>query len=83
MKRYALLLGALITGSYVYAAQAAIAADLARVRVAMSQPADAANRDSIWYGGTLAPVTVEAWRVQPSAISSRAECKATDARAET
>ena len=83
MKRYALILGAVITGSYVYAAQAAIAHDLARVEASMSLPTAGAGTDSVWYGGTLAPVTVQAWRVQPSAISSMAECKQIPVRVET
>jgi hypothetical protein len=69
MKGYALLLGALLTGIYGYAAQAAMAADLARAgRGAVERGAPAAS-DLIWYGGTLDTVIVEARGPQPSAVS--------------
>jgi hypothetical protein len=65
MKGYALLLGTLLTGIYGYAAQAAMAADLARAgRGAATTPSGL-----IWYGGTLDTVIVEATRLQPSAVS--------------
>lgn len=71
MKGYALLLGAVITGLYGYGVQAAIAADLARAETEMIDVTSPAETDRIWYGGTLAVVRVEGWRLQPSAISQQ------------
>jgi hypothetical protein len=80
MSWYAVFLGAVITGVYGYAAQAAIAVDLSRLPVEIRAPAAGTSPDRIWYGGTLAPVTVEAWSPQASAISRPADCKVPDRR---
>jgi hypothetical protein len=66
---YGLLLGALLTVVYGYAAQAAMARDLDRVRPAAAAPAAVTAYDRIWYGGVLAPITVQGSRPQPSAFS--------------
>ena len=66
---YGLLLGTLLTVVYGYAAQAAMARDLDRVRVAAPAPAAVTTDDRIWYGGVLTPITVRGWRPQPSVIS--------------
>lgn len=72
MKGYAVLLGAILTAIYGYAAQAAMTADIARVWATSAETRAAAGDDRIWYGGVLAPVTVVAWAVQPAVISHRA-----------
>lgn len=64
MKGYALLLGTLLTGIYGYAAQAAMAADLARA--GRGPVAPAVTSGLIWYGGTLDTVIVEGTRIQPA-----------------
>lgn len=66
---FGLLLGTLLTAVYGYTAQAAMARDLDRVRVAAPARAAVATDNRIWYGGVLTPITVRGWRPQPSAIS--------------
>jgi len=62
MRVYALLLGILFTTGYGYAAQVAVSSLKANpataVEPAATSPADGAL-DGVWYGGVLAPVTVE------------------------
>jgi hypothetical protein len=64
MRGLTLLIATILTFGYGFAAQAAMTADRAETyrRVARavetSDPAVDANR--VWYGGMLAPVTVEA-----------------------
>jgi hypothetical protein len=64
MRGLTLLIATILTFGYGFAAQAAMTADRAETlrRVARtveaSTPTDDANR--VWYGGMLAPVTVEA-----------------------
>ncbi|MGH7568812.1 MAG: hypothetical protein ACREL9_07555 [Gemmatimonadales bacterium] len=61
MKGYALLLATGLSLAYGYAAQAAIAADQARVFGGTRPPAAAAARSApVYYGGTLDPITVVA-----------------------
>ncbi len=57
MQSGALVLAICLTALYGYGAQATMAADLARARLAA---ATVERADPIWYGGTLAPVLVEA-----------------------
>lgn len=64
MRGLTLLIATILTFGYGFAAQAAMTADRAETlrRVARtvetSTPTEDANR--VWYGGMLAPVTVEA-----------------------
>ena len=61
MRVYALLLGVLFTTGYGYAAQVAVSSLKANPATAVepaATPADGAL-DGVWYGGVLAPVTVE------------------------
>ena len=64
MRGLTLLIATILTFGYGFAAQAAMtvdrAATLRRVAAAVdtASPAEDANR--VWYGGMLAPVTVEA-----------------------
>lgn len=64
MRGLTLLIATILTFGYGFAAQAAMTVDRAATlrRVAATvdatSPADDANR--VWYGGMLAPVTVEA-----------------------
>jgi hypothetical protein len=57
MRVYALALGILMTVGYGCVAEMAVAA----VRPEHDSP-PAASPDTVWWGGTLAPVTVEAER---------------------
>lgn len=58
MKGYALLLATGLSLGYGYAAQAAMAADQARVFGGTRAPA--ARSAPVYYGGTLDPITVVA-----------------------
>jgi len=62
MRVYALLLGILFTTGYGYAAQIAVSSLKANAATATEPaatvPAGGAL-DGVWYGGVLAPVTVE------------------------
>ena len=73
MRGLTILLATTLTFGYGFAAQAAITADrvetIRRVagltEVPAPTPVEAATR--VWYGGMLAPVTVEAAPVDPAA----------------
>ena len=58
MRRYAVLLGMLLIVGYGYAAQLALTAE--RPAGARRSADTTGWNDRIWYGGTLAPITVEA-----------------------
>ena|SRR2546422_885016 len=62
MRVYALLLGILLTTGYGYAAQIAVSS-LGAGRPTATEPAAVIPAsdalDGVWYGGVLAPVTVE------------------------
>ena len=60
MRGFTFALATTLTFGYGFAAQAAMKADRAETirRLAPSAPAEDAAR--VWYGGTLAPVVVEA-----------------------
>lgn len=64
MRGLTVIVATTLTFGYGFAAQAAITADRAetirRVAGTPSAPAPAADASRIWYGGMLAPVTVEA-----------------------
>ena len=64
MRGLTLLIATILTLGYGFAAQAAITADRAETfrRVArVVEPADpVVDPNAVWYGGMLAPVTVEA-----------------------
>jgi hypothetical protein len=62
MRIYALLLGLALTAGYGYAAQVAVSsASVGGYRgVAAGSRGLAEEPEGIWYGGTLAPVKVEA-----------------------
>ena len=71
MRGLTVLVATILTAGYGFAAQAAMTADRAETirRVAgptaePALPADASGR--IWYGGMLAPVTVEATTAAPA-----------------
>ena len=70
--KYGLLLGTLLTVAYGYAAQAAMARDLTRARPEEAVRSATPGDGRIWYGGMLAPITVQGWRPEPSAIGRRA-----------
>jgi len=62
MRVYALLLGILLTTGYGYAAQIAVSSLRAGRPTALEPAATiptAGALDGVWYGGVLAPVTVE------------------------
>jgi hypothetical protein len=66
--RYGLLLGTLLTVVYGYTAQAAIARDLGRAGFGKTLPvaeSRSAPDDRIWWGGVLAPITVQGMRPEP------------------
>lgn len=71
MRMYALLFAVSLTFAYTFAAQAAIAKDMARVRT--EAPAPEAGR--LFYGGTLAPITVTASRPHAGLVR-KAVCRA-------
>lgn len=59
MRRYAVLLGMLLTVGYGYAAHQTLTAE--RPAGARRSTDTTGWTDRIWYGGTLAPITVEAY----------------------
>jgi hypothetical protein len=63
MRGLTLLIATILTFGYGFAAQAAMTADRAETfrRVARMAETDALTEDAnrVWYGGMLAPVTVE------------------------
>jgi len=66
MRRYAVVLGIGLTTFYGYAGQVAVAS-LHAVRNEAPRPAPrprAYEANRVWYGGTLAPVVVEATRTR-------------------
>ena len=73
MRGLTILVATILTFGYGFAAQAAMTASRAETlrrvtgitETAAPTPAEAANR--VWYGGMLAPVTVEASAVAPAA----------------
>ena len=83
MRGYAVLVGALLTVGSGYAAQVAVNAD--HVAGAGRSTADRAGQpvrspgDTVWYGGTLEPVVVEAaggtGSVRASAKEAATACK--------
>lgn len=75
MKAYSLLLGVVFTALYWYAAQAAIAAELARVEAKMAAVAPRAPAEPIYYGGTLATVIVYGRRLGPAALTWQPQCR--------
>jgi len=70
MRGYPLLLGTLCTVASAYVAEIAVSsAGLDRARP-QSRRADPAPADLLWYGGILAPVTIEGHRApQPLTIT--------------
>ena len=61
MRGLTLLIATILTFGYGFAAQAAMTADIRRV-AGVTAPAPAAPTEDatrVWYGGMLAPVTVE------------------------
>ena len=61
MRRIPLLLATIWTLTYMFAAQAAIAADLAATTLRAARSAGLQDPGPVWNGGTLAPITVEAY----------------------
>lgn len=68
MRGLTVIVATTLTLGYGFAAQAAITADRAetirRVAGTLTTPAPTADASRIWYGGMLAPVTVEASAAQ-------------------
>lgn len=61
MRGYALLLGTCLTLAYGFAAQAAMVADRNGVVRRLTGNEEVAEvQTPVWYGGTLAPITVQA-----------------------
>lgn len=64
MRGLTLIVATTLTFGYGFAAQAAMTADRAetirRVAGTLNAPAPTTDASRIWYGGMLAPVTVEA-----------------------
>jgi hypothetical protein len=64
MRGLTLLIATILTFGYGFAAQAAMRADRAetfrRVARAVETPDPTEDANHVWYGGMLAPVTVEA-----------------------
>jgi hypothetical protein len=63
MRGFTLLTATILTFGYGFAAQAAMKIDRAETirRVAkIETPTPSADADRVWYGGMLAPITVEA-----------------------
>ena len=89
MRVYALLLGILFTTGYGYAAQIAVSS-LGAVRPTAPEPAATIPTDGaldgVWYGGVLAPVTVESrsdgarGAATQSKVLSRPTVRCTEAR---
>lgn len=65
MRRIPLLLATVWTLTYMFAAQAAIAADLAATTSRAARYAAGQDAGPVWNGGTLAPITVEAYAGRP------------------
>ena len=61
MRRIPLLLATVWTLTYMFAVQAAIATDLAATKVRVARYAAVQDPGPVWNGGTLAPITVEAY----------------------
>jgi hypothetical protein len=59
MRGLTLLIATILTLGYGFAAQAAMTLDIRRAGAALPETV-ASTTNRIWYGGTLAPVTVEA-----------------------
>jgi hypothetical protein len=60
MRRIPLLLATVWTLTYMIAAQAAIASDLTTTTLRLLRKAAVEQPGLVYYGGTLAPITVEA-----------------------
>ncbi len=64
MRGLILLVATILTFGYGFAAQAAMtvdrAATLRRLSAPVDTPSPAADANRVWYGGMLAPITVEA-----------------------
>ena len=59
MRGLTLLIATILTFGYGFAAQAAINADIRRVAGVIAPAAPTEDATRVWYGGMLAPVTVE------------------------
>ena len=64
MRGLTMLIATILTFGYFFAAQAAMTVDRAetfrRVATTVDTPSPAADPNRVWYGGMLAPITVEA-----------------------
>ncbi len=64
MRGLTLLVATILTFGYGFAAQPAMTVDRAetfrRVATTVDTPSPAADANRVWYGGMLAPITVEA-----------------------
>jgi len=81
MRRIPLLLATVWTLTYMFAAQAAIANDLAATTLRAARYAVVQDPGPVWNGGTLAPITVEAYAgpAAPAAAPVRPAVPATRA----
>ncbi|MEX2155739.1 MAG: hypothetical protein WD773_02740 [Gemmatimonadales bacterium] len=59
MRGLTLVIATILTFGYGFAAQAAITADIRRVAGVSATTVPTADATRVWYGGMLAPVTVE------------------------
>ena len=81
MRRIPLLLATVWTLTYMFAAHAAIATDLAATTLRAARFAAVQDPGPVWNGGTLAPITVEAYAgpAAPAAAPVRPALPATRA----
>jgi hypothetical protein len=81
MRRIPLLLATIWTLTYMFAAQAAIATDLAATTLRATRHAALQLPGPVWNGGTLPPITVEAYAgpATPAAAPVRPALPATRA----
>jgi hypothetical protein len=80
MRVYAVVLGVLLTAGSAYVAQLAVAsAGFERLPGLSQERGDHQARGEVWYGGMLAPITIEAARpAMPSLALGVAEVSAND-----
>jgi len=77
MRAIPLLVAAMLTLSYGFVTQAAIAADLDPTVVGRARAV--ADPERVWFGGTLAPITVEA-SAEPAGARGIGDASGSDRR---
>ena len=79
MRKLALVLGGMVTASSIYVAQVAVSsAQLDRAWAILDGTVPAPRPDAIWYGGILAPITVEVSQARVSALAGKGVGRAED-----